>query len=110
MLVGKALVNTIVLGIFWVLRVIEFFVVVWVILTWVVFFASRSSFRWKYRKFFDTLVVINNFLEAATRPILKPFRRLLPPWKTGGVDFSPILLLLAIFMIRTFLAQIFFGI
>ena len=109
MVVGKAFVNTLVLGIFWVLRVIEFFVVFWVILTWVVFFMSRSSFRWKYRKFYDTLAVINTFLEAGTRPILKPFRKLLPPWKTGGVDFSPILLLLAIFMIRTFLAQIFFA-
>lgn len=110
MVVGTALVRTIVLGIFWVLRVIEFFVVVWVILTWVVFFMARSSFRWKHRKVFDTLLVINNVLEAATRPILKPFRKLLPPWKTGGVDFSPLLLLLAIFMIRTFLAQIFFGV
>ncbi len=107
MVVGKAFVTTIVLGILWVLRVIEFFVVLWVILTWVVFFMSRSSFRWKHRKFFDTLLVINNFLEAGTRPILKPFRKLLPPWKTGGVDFSPLLLLLAIFMIRTFIAQIF---
>ena len=108
-MVGKAFVNTIVLGIFWVLRVIEFFVVVWVILTWVVFFMARSSFRWKHRKIFETLLVINDFLEAATRPILRPFRKLLPPWKTGGVDFSPLILLLAIFMIRTFLAQIFFG-
>ena len=108
MVVGKALVSTIVLGIFWILRVIEFFVVIWVILTWVIFFTGRSSFRWKRRKAFDTMVLINEFLERATRPILKPFRRLLPPWKTGGVDFSPLLLLLAIFMIRTFLAQVFF--
>ncbi len=107
MVVGKALLNTIVLGVFWVLRVVEFFVVVWVILTWVVFFASRSSFRWKRRKVFETMVVINDVLEAATRPILRPFRKLLPPRKTGGVDFSPLLLLLAIFMIRTFLAQLF---
>jgi uncharacterized protein YggT (Ycf19 family) len=109
MFVGKALVNTIVLGIFWVLRVVEFFIVLWVILTWVVFFMSRSSFRWKHRKIFETLLVISEFLEAATRPILRPFRKLLPPWKTGGVDFSPLLLLLAIFMIRTFLAQVFFA-
>ena len=107
MVVGKAFVNTLVLGIFWVLRVVEFFVVIWVILSWVVFFMSRSSFRWKHRKTYDTLMIINDFLETATRPILRPFRKLLPPWKTGGVDFSPLLLLLAIFMIRTFLAQIF---
>jgi YggT family protein len=109
MAVGQALLKTIVLGIFWVLRAIEFFVVVWVILTWVIFFTSRSSFRWKRRRAFETMVQINVFLEAAMRPVLRPFRKLLPPWKTGGVDFSPLLLLLAIFMVRTFLQQLFFA-
>ena len=35
-----------------------------------------------------------------THPFLKPFRRLLPPYKTAGIDWSPLLLLLAIFIIR----------
>lgn len=109
MLVGKALWNTIILGVLWVLQAVEFFIVVWVILSWIVFFTSRSSFRWKHRRAFDTMVVINAFLDGATRPILRPFRKILPPWKTGGVDFSPLLLLLAIFMIRTFLTQIYAG-
>lgn len=96
-------------GVLYVLSAIEFFVVFWVILSWVVFFASRSSFRWKYRKFFDVLIVINGFLESITRPILKPFRKILPPWKTGGIDVSPLLLLLAILMIRVFVQELYRG-
>ncbi len=107
--IGRAGLTTVILGIFWVLRAIEFFIIVWVILSWVVFFTSRSSFRWKHRKIYDTLSVLNSTLDAATRPLLRPFRKLLPPWKTGGVDFSPIILLLAIYMIRTFLSLAFFA-
>jgi uncharacterized protein YggT (Ycf19 family) len=105
--VGPALVITIVRAVFWVLDAISFFVLVWVILSWVVFFMSRSSVRWKHRKLYDTLAMLSGALDGAMRPILKPFRKILPPWKTGGVDFSPVLLLLAIYMIRTFLSLVF---
>jgi YggT family protein len=36
------------------------------------------------------------FLRQVTEPVLAPVRRLLPPWKTGGLDLSPVLVLLAI--------------
>jgi YggT family protein len=36
------------------------------------------------------------FLRQVTEPVLGPFRRLLPPWKTGGLDLSPLLVLVAI--------------
>ena len=104
---GTAAVITLLRGVHWILNVLEFFIVVWVILSWVVFFTQRSKFRWKHRRFYDTLVVLNDFFEAATRPILRPFRRILPPWKTGGVDFSPLLLLFAIYLIKTFLSLAF---
>jgi YggT family protein len=35
-------------------------------------------------------------LRQITEPVLAPFRRLLPPWKTGGLDLSPIFVLIAI--------------
>ena len=50
---------------------------------------------------------IVQFLYRATEPILRPFRRLLPPGRTGGIDFSPILVILVIISIRTFLARLF---
>ena len=39
---------------------------------------------------------IVRFLRQITEPVLAPVRRMLPPWKTGGLDLSPIIVLLAI--------------
>jgi len=36
------------------------------------------------------------FLRQVTEPVLAPVRRLLPPWKTGGLDLSPVIVLLVI--------------
>ena len=49
---------------------------------------------------------IVQFLYRSTEPILRPFRRLLPPRRTGGIDFSPLLVILVILFIRTFLARL----
>ncbi len=35
-------------------------------------------------------------LHRLTEPVLAPVRRLLPPWKTGGLDLSPLIVLIAI--------------
>jgi YggT family protein len=50
---------------------------------------------------------IVQFLYRSTEPILRPFRRLLPPGRTGGIDLSPLLVILAIIFIRTFLSRLF---
>jgi YggT family protein len=39
---------------------------------------------------------IVRFLRQVTEPVLAPVRRLLPPWKTGGLDFSPLIVIIAI--------------
>jgi YggT family protein len=39
---------------------------------------------------------IVTFLRQATEPVFAPVRRLLPPWKTGGLDLSPVIVLIAI--------------
>jgi YggT family protein len=44
---------------------------------------------------------IGNFLFRITEPVLAPVRRLLPD--LGGIDISPIIVLLLIFFIRQFL-------
>ena len=49
---------------------------------------------------------IVRFLYAATEPILRPFRRILPPRRTGGIDFSPLLVILLIFFIKRVLARL----
>ncbi len=47
---------------------------------------------------------IVRFLNAATEPVLFPIRRRLPIF-FGGIDFSPILVILAIIFLQTFLVQ-----
>ena len=50
---------------------------------------------------------IVQFLYRTTEPILRPFRRLLPPSRTGGIDLSPILVILVILFIEVFLRRLF---
>ena len=83
-----------------VLDVIQWIVLVWVILSWVLFFASQPSFRWRYKSAYVILNQLNDIFTRMTSPFLRPFRRLVPPHKMGGIDWSPLLLLLAIFIIR----------
>ena len=45
--------------------------------------------------------MIGNFLYRVTEPALRPIRRLLPD--LGGIDISPIILLLIIYFIREFM-------
>ncbi len=45
--------------------------------------------------------MIGNFLFKATEPALRPIRRFLPD--LGGIDISPIILLLAVFFVRQFI-------
>lgn len=74
-------------------------------LYWWIIIAS-AVFSWLYafnvvnprNQFVGT---IGNFLFRITEPALRPIRRLLPD--LGGIDISPIILLLAIFFVRQFL-------
>ena len=83
-----------------VLQFIEWLVLIWVVISWILFFASQTSFRWRYRGAYHILNQLNDIFTRMTHPFLKPFRRLLPPYKTAGIDWSPLLLLLAIFILR----------
>jgi YggT family protein len=48
---------------------------------------------------------ITRFLMDVTEPILAPVRRLLP--SSGGLDFSPTIVLLGLFLLQMVLAQAF---
>src|SRR5205823_7080574 len=81
-----------------ILAIIQWTVIIWVVLSWIVFFASQSSFRWRNRGAYNLLSQINDLLSRMAYPFIRPFRRILPPHKMGGIDWSPLLLLLAIFL------------
>jgi len=50
---------------------------------------------------------IVQFLYRTTEPILRPFRWILPPRRTGGIDFSPILVILLILFVKVLLSNLF---
>src|ERR1041385_1185468 len=50
---------------------------------------------------------LSRFLDAVTAPILRPVQRIIPP--LGGVDISPIIVLLVIQGIRMYLLPLIFG-
>jgi YggT family protein len=47
-------------------------------------------------------------LRQITEPVLAPARRLLPPWKTGGLDFSPLIVIFAIQLVEWALPRLLF--
>jgi YggT family protein len=49
---------------------------------------------------------IVRFLWGVTEPLFRPFRRLLPPSRTGGIDLSPLLVLLIIYLLTRFIARL----
>ncbi len=89
-----------------ILTFIEWLIIIWVILSWIVFFASQTSFRWRNRGLYNLLAQLNDLLNRMAYPFIRPFRRILPPHKMGGIDWSPLLLLLAIYLIRRLLSLI----
>jgi len=86
-----------------ILDLLQWTVFVWVIISWILFFASQSSVRWRYRGFYNLLNQLNDIFSRMTHPFLRPFRRLLRRFDTAGIDWSPLLLLLVIYLIRRLL-------
>lgn len=75
------------------------------IYTWIII--GSAIFSWLYA--FNVINssnrfvgMVGEFLYKATEPALRPIRRIIPD--LGGLDISPIVLLIGIFFVRTFLA------
>lgn len=71
-------------------------IVVRSLLSWV------PNLRYKYRS-------AATWLEKITDPVLRPCQRLVPPSKTGGIDFSPVIAILGIRFIWQMLLQFILG-
>ena len=61
------------------------------IYTWVIIAAAVIS--WVTPNPYNPVV---RLLRRLTEPVLAPLRGLLPPWKTFGLDFSPMIVILVI--------------
>jgi YggT family protein len=66
---------------------------------WVII--GRAIISWVNPDPFNPIV---RFLNAVTEPVLYPIRRRLP-LSLGGIDFSPIIVILAIIFIQSFVVQ-----
>lgn len=73
--------------------------------TWIII--ASAIFSWLYA--FNVINsnnrfvgMVGEFLFKATEPALRPIRRIMPD--LGGLDISPIVLLIAIYFVRVFLA------
>jgi len=83
-----------------ILALAEFAIVVNAIMSWLVAFdVINLRNRFVYQ--------VAHFLDAVTRPILRPFQRFIPP--LGGVDITPILAIILIQAIRSALLPWLFG-
>jgi YggT family protein len=90
--VGGAFATAVLQVVFAILSVIQWLVIIAAVISWV------SP---------DPRNPIVQFLYRTTEPILRPFRKILPARRTGGIDFSPILVILLILFLKVFLSNLF---
>lgn len=87
-----------------ILDILQWIVLAWVILSWILFFLRNSKFRWRHRQFYSVLEQLDDIFERMTRPFLRPIRRWLRRFDTAGIDWSPLILMLIIWILRQMLA------
>ena len=76
------------------LRVLTWIIIIQAILSWLVAFNVINT----YNDFVRSLL---SALDRITEPLYRPIRRILPDF--GGIDFSPLVVLLLIYVLRILL-------
>jgi YggT family protein len=74
-----------------ILRIYMWIVIATAVMSWLIAFRVINTYS-------RPVSVILDFLYRATEPLLRPIRRILPNF--GGMDVSPIVLLIIIWLIR----------
>ncbi|MFI5341104.1 MAG: YggT family protein [Candidatus Methylomirabilales bacterium] len=70
----------------------------WVLWAYMWVIIARALVSWVNPDPWNPIV---QFLHRATEPVLAPIRRWLPTWKVG-IDFSPLVAILAIYFVQEF--------
>ena len=77
--------------------------IILMIYVWIVIIhALLSWFQGQYSPFLYRLRVILFYL---TEPVLRPFRKIIPPAKMAGIDLSPMIVILFILFVDSFLVK-----
>jgi YggT family protein len=74
-----------------ILNLYQWLLIAWVVISWLISFDiinTRNRF----------VYVVSDFLYRITEPVLRPIRRVVPD--ISGIDISPVILLLAIWLVR----------
>jgi YggT family protein len=79
------------------LRVLSYIIIAQAILSWLIAFNVINTTNDFVRSFLQAL-------DRITEPLYRPIRRILPDF--GGIDFSPIVVLLLIYIARILLAGV----
>ena len=79
------------------LRLLTYLIIAQAILSWLVAFNVINTHN-------DFVRAFLGFLDRITEPLYRPIRRILPDF--GGIDFSPIVVLLLIYILRILLAGV----
>ncbi|MBX3561015.1 MAG: YggT family protein [Sphingomonas sp.] len=79
------------------LRVLMYIIIAQAILSWLVAFNVINTYNDFVRSFLGAL-------DRITEPLYRPVRKILPDF--GGLDFSPIVVLLLIYVLRILLAGV----
>ena len=79
------------------LKVLTWIIIIQAILSWLVIFNVINT----HSDFMRNLLYA---LDRLTEPLYRPIRKILPDF--GGIDFSPIVVLLIIYALRTLLAGV----
>ncbi|MFN3389490.1 MAG: YggT family protein [Allosphingosinicella sp.] len=79
------------------LRVVSWIIIIQAILSWLVAFNVINTYNDFVRSFLAAL-------ERITEPLYRPIRRILPDF--GGLDLSPLVVLLLIYILRILLAGV----
>lgn len=73
----------------------------WVLWAYMWIIIARALVSWVNPDPWNPIV---QFLHRATEPVLAPIRRWLPTWR-WGIDFSPLVAILAIYLVQGFVVS-----
>lgn len=78
-------------------RIIHIMLVIYI---WIVIF--RAVLSWVS---VPSLYQVKVILYYLTEPVMRPFRKIIPPYRLGGIDISPIIVILVILFVDSFLVK-----
>lgn len=83
-----------------ILNVYWWVIIVSVVISWLVAFGVINTYN-------RTVAMVTDVIYRLTEPVYRPIRRILP--NLGGLDFSPFIVLLAVWFIEMELTQLVFS-